>query len=146
MCFFCGSKTPHPREKCPAQGQTCSYCHKLGHFSSICQQAVWDQWSPDHRPKSPHADSQAWTRRMVDLDQSLALPSADEIQYEYCFTILDMGPHTAHASSTVPDKGHFILLDLKSWDSNQSIQIPFQIGSAGSCNTLPSKHLSSVPL
>ena len=57
--FFCGSKTPHPREKCPAQGQTCSYCHKLGHFSNVCQQVVKDQRSarPLHK-KAPHADSQ----------------------------------------------------------------------------------------
>ena len=82
---------------------------------------------------------------MVDLDQSLALPSANGIQYEHCFTILDMGPHTAHASSTVADKGHFIFLDLKSPDSNHTIQIPFQIDSAASCNTLPSKHLFNIP-
>ena len=52
-CFFCGSKAPHPREKCPAQGQTCSYCHKLGHFSSVCQQAVRDQRPSRSPPKKP---------------------------------------------------------------------------------------------
>ena len=145
-CFFCGSKTPHPREKCPAQGQTCSYCHKLGHFSSVCQQAVKDQRSlrPPHK-KPPTPTPRREHVHMVDSDQSLALPSADGIQYEHCFTILDTGPHTAHASSTVADKGHFIFLDLKSPNSNHTIQIPFQIDSAASCNTLPSKHLSNMP-
>ena len=124
-CFFCGSKTPHPREKCPAQGQTCSYCHKLGHFSSVCQQAVKDQRSarPPHK-KPPTPTPRCEHIHMVDLDQSLTLPSADGIQYKHCFTILDMGLHTAHASSTVADKGHFIFLDLKSPDSNHTIQIP----------------------
>ena len=75
----------------------------------------------------------------------MALPPADGIQYEHCFTISDANPHTAHASSTVPDKDHFVLLDLKIPDSNHTIQIPFQIDSAASCNTLPSKHLSSTP-
>lgn len=101
-CFFCGGKAPHPREKCPAQGQTCSYCHKLGHFSNICQQAIRDQRLPKKpltlTPRREHV-------RMVDLDQSFALPSADGMQYKHCFTISDMSPHTANSSSTVPNKG-----------------------------------------
>ena len=47
-----------------------------------------------------------------------------------------MKPHTAHASSAVPDKAHFALLDLKNLDPNHTIQIPFQIDSVSSCNTL----------
>ena len=83
--------------------------------------------------------------RMIDQDVSSAIPSEDGILYEHCFTISDTRPHTAHASPTVPDKGHFVLLDLKNPDSNHTIQVPFQIDSAASCNTLPSKHLSSMP-
>ena len=83
--------------------------------------------------------------RMIDQDESSVIPSEDGILYEHCFTISDTRPHTAHASPTVPDKGHFVLLDLKTPDSNHTIQVPFQIDSAASCNTLPSKHLSSMP-
>ena len=82
---------------------------------------------------------------MVDQDESSALPSEDGILYKHCFTISDTRPHTAHASSTVPDKGHFVLLDLKSPDSNYTFQVPFQIDSVASCNTLPSKNLSRMP-
>ena len=71
--------------------------------------------------------------RMVDQDETLALPSEDGIQYEHWFTISDTKPHTAQTYSTVPDKGHFVLLDLKSPDSNHTIQILFQIDSAASC-------------
>ena len=143
-CFFCGSKTQHPRDICPAQGQTCSYCHKQGHFSSVCQQAIRDQRSsrpPAKKPILPNPRREHV--RMVDQNESLALPPAEGIQYEHCFTISDATLRTAN--STVPDKGHFVLLDLKSPDSNHAIQIPFQIDSAASCNTLPSKHLSSMP-
>lgn len=82
---------------------------------------------------------------MIDQDESSAIPSEDRILYEHCFTISDTRPHTAHASPTAPDKGHFILLDLKSPDSNHTIQGPFQIDSAASCDTLSSKHLSIMP-
>ena len=118
-CFFCGSQTPHPREKCPAQGQTCNYCHKLGHFSSVCQQAARDQRSSRPPPKQPIRPSPRHEHvRMVDQDESSAFPSENGILDEHCFTISDTRPHTAHASSMVPDKGHFVLLDLKSPDSN----------------------------
>ena len=145
-CFFCGNKTPHPREKCPAQGQTCNYCHKLGHFSSVCRRAARDQRSPRPPPKQPIRPNPRYEHvRMIDQDESSTIPSEDGILYEHCFTISDTRPHTTHASSTVPDKGHFVLLDLKSPDSNHTNQVPFQIASAASCNTLPPKHLSSMP-
>ena len=144
--FFCGSKTPHPREKCPAQGQTCNYYHKLGHFSSVCQQAARDQRSSRPPPRKPIMPSPRREHvRMVDQDESSAFPSEDGMLYEHCFTISNTKPHKADESSTVPYKGHFVLLDLKSPDSNHTIQVPFQIDSAASCNTLPSKHLSSMP-
>ena len=82
---------------------------------------------------------------MVDQDESSAFPSEDGILHEHCFTISNMKSHTTHTSSPVPHKGHFILLNLKSPDSNHTIQVPFQIDSVAYCNTLPSKHLSSMP-
>ncbi len=38
-CYWCG-KNPHDggRKKCPAQGQTCRNCGKVGHFSTACRQ------------------------------------------------------------------------------------------------------------
>ena len=92
-CFFCGNKTQHPRDICPAQGQTCSYCQKQGHFSSVCQQAIRDQRSsrpPAKKPIIPHPRREHV--RMVDQNESLALPPEDEIQYEHCFTISDAKP------------------------------------------------------
>jgi len=92
--------------------------------------------------------------RMVDQEESSSAPSEESIQYENCFTLSDQQPgsnadttplaplplHRAHA-----DKGHFVLLDLTSSDSCHSTQVPFQIDSAASCNTLPSSRLSNMP-
>ena len=98
-CFFCCSKIQHPRDIFPAQGQTCSYCHKLGHFSSVCQQAVQDQRSSRPLPKKPIMPNPRHKHiRTEDLDESLALLSEDGIQYEHCFTILDK--KTSHRNFT----------------------------------------------
>jgi len=90
---------------------------------------------------------------MVDHDESFHLPPEDSIQFEHCFTISDTQPYSANATAAAlpslqhrtPDKGHFILLDLASPDSDLTTQIPFQIDLAASCNTLPSNLLSSMP-
>jgi len=74
---------------------------------------------------------------MVDQDESLALPS-DRRRREGL-------RHAAQASSTVPDKNHFVLLDLKSPDSTHTILISSQIDSVASRNTLSPKHLSNIP-
>ena len=34
-CRYCGRQ--HEPRKCPAYGKECSFCHKLNHFSSVCQ-------------------------------------------------------------------------------------------------------------
>ena len=34
-CKYCGKH--HELKKCPAYGKTCSLCHKLNHFASVCQ-------------------------------------------------------------------------------------------------------------
>ena len=93
--------------------------------------------------------------RMVDQDQNFHLPPPpeDSIQFEHCFTISDAPPYSANAAAAAlpslqhrtPDEGHFVLLDFASPDSELTTQIPFQIDSAASCNTLPSKLLSSTP-
>ncbi|CAH3196771.1 unnamed protein product [Porites evermanni] len=58
-------------------------------------------------------------------------------------------PHGNYATLASPtpiaDKGHFVMLDLRILDSPISKQIPFQIDSAASCNTLPSNHLTNIP-
>ena len=98
-CFFCGSKTPHTRKKCPARGQTCNYCHKLSHFSSVCQQAARDQRSPRPPRKQPiRPNPKREHVRMIDQDESSAIPSKGRILYEHCFTISDTGHKTSHSS------------------------------------------------
>ena len=90
---------------------------------------------------------------MVVQDESFHLPPEDSIQFEHCFTITDTQPYSANAAAAAlpslqrrtPDKSHFVLLDLASPDSDLTTQIPFQIDSAASCNTLPSNLLSSIP-
>ena len=37
VCFFCGSKSPHSRENCPAREATCRSCKRTGHFSTVCR-------------------------------------------------------------------------------------------------------------
>ena len=36
-CTFCGKKHAKDRKQCPAWGKTCSTCHKLNHFSTVCK-------------------------------------------------------------------------------------------------------------
>ena len=75
------------------------------------------------------------------------------IQYGKCFTLSGKQPPDLLSTATTPpslhppiaDKGHFVMLDLRSLDSTISKQIPFQIDSAASCNTLPSTHLTNIP-
>ena len=70
-----------------------------------------------------------------------------------CFPISHKQPSSTDTTATAPastqptvtDKGHFVLLDLKSPDSKQCTRVPFQIDSAASCNMLPSSHLSDMP-
>ena len=35
-CPFCGNDN-HPREQCPASGQTCNVCKKKGHWGKMCR-------------------------------------------------------------------------------------------------------------
>ena len=63
-CFFCGSKQQHLQDICPASGQTCSYCHKPGHFANVCQQAARDHRTsrPTHQPPTPPGPRRAHIR------------------------------------------------------------------------------------
>ena len=85
--------------------------------------------------------------------RELSPPPKDSIQFKHCFTISDTQPYSANVAAAAvpclqhwnPDKGHFVLLDLMSPNSELTTQIPFQIDSAASCNTLPSNLLASMP-
>jgi len=39
--YFCGQVHALGRHNCPAQNQTCTYCHKIGHFQSVCQHKLY---------------------------------------------------------------------------------------------------------
>ena len=61
-------------------------------------------------------------------------------QYEHCFTISNK-PHIGKETTAkethftaMVQKGHFVILDLKSRGSITAVQLPFQIDSAASCN------------
>lgn len=90
---------------------------------------------------------------MVEQEESSYTPSEEGIQYENCFTLSDERPSNADTTAMAlpplhlapADKGHFVLLDLTCSDSCHSTQVPFQIDSAASCDTLPSNHLSKMP-
>lgn len=40
FCFFCGSKTLHPRVSCPAKNSQCHKCRKTGHWSLVCRSST----------------------------------------------------------------------------------------------------------
>ena len=37
LCYFCGGKKRHPRSQCPATGEECGNCGKIGHLTSVCK-------------------------------------------------------------------------------------------------------------
>ena len=85
--------------------------------------------------------------RLVEQEEhSYTLPK-EGIQYENCFTLSSGQLPNTGVATTAPSsyKGHFVLLLLEKPDSNCRAQIPFQIDSAASWNTLLSYHLSSMP-
>ena len=153
-CFFCGGKQQHSRDLCPAFGKICSYCHKSGHFANVCQQAARNQRPSRTTPQNPTPRGPRRDHiRLLQQNNISCAPPEDGIQDENCFTLSDKQPPDLDNTATTPPslhppiagKGHFVMLDLWSPDSCVSKQIPFQIDSAASCNTLPSNHLSDMP-
>ena len=54
-CPDCGSATHRGgRRYCPAYDQTCSYCHKVGHFARVCRSKATknDNPQPQHQPST----------------------------------------------------------------------------------------------
>ena len=39
-CNYCGGKRFHLRKKCPASGQKCHQCGKIGHFQTECKRGM----------------------------------------------------------------------------------------------------------
>ena len=39
-CSWCGSAVKHSRDRCPAKLLTCDFCHKVGHFQTVCRKSV----------------------------------------------------------------------------------------------------------
>ena len=42
-CQWCGKKSTHSKENCPANGKTCHKCSKIGHFSHVCKSVKKDK-------------------------------------------------------------------------------------------------------
>ena len=63
-CSFCGGD--HDYGKCPAYHSTCGFCHKTGHFESMClskaNQAQKKKFQRHHRPNS-RSDGQSNSRK-----------------------------------------------------------------------------------
>lgn len=118
-----------PRGKCPARRQTTVtglatsllYVNKPPEAVEI--QAKQLQNSISAEPKQEHV-------RLLKQDEHYPSTLKPLPHYEYCSTI---------------EKDHFVLLSLTSPDSKKQTQILFQIDSAASCNTLPSKNLANMP-
>ena len=87
------------------------------------------------RPKQEHV-------HMLQQEENLCYDCETVTQHENCFSIQDTTP----TSSPFPmERGHFIQLTLADSNFGNHTQIPFQIDSAASCNTLPSRYLSKMP-
>ena len=78
LCRFCGYQWPHRNGPCPAQGQTCRKCGKLGHFFKVCR-------SPSSQP--PHLLKQSSQVHQVS-SQPCQQPS-DSSEDEYLYTLGD---------------------------------------------------------
>ena len=151
-CRYCGNKQSHPRESCPASGQICSCCRKTGHFAKVCMQRLQTtkgKGAPRSQfPKSPPQKQEQV--RLVHDEQQPEFSHEGTVQYEQCFTISSIEKQNEQTACTNPpqSKGYFVMLSLSSPQpdkSQGSIQLPFQIDSAASCNTLPAKYLPSMP-
>ena len=85
--------------------------------------------------------------RLVKQEEHSYILPKESIQYENSFTLSGGQLTNTGVTTMAPpsDEGYFILFLLEKPDSNCRAQIPFQIDSAASWNTLLSYHLFSMP-
>ena len=48
LCKFCGGPY-HKRDVCPASGQSCNRCHKIGHWGKVCRSTDLTKKSPKNK-------------------------------------------------------------------------------------------------
>nr|XP_006825727.1 PREDICTED: uncharacterized protein LOC102807433 [Saccoglossus kowalevskii] len=66
-CGHCGGPFHANRAKCPAYGKECLYCHKLGHFRSVC------------KSRSRFNKRKSFSHKVNDIDTSHLSNSDDDI-------------------------------------------------------------------
>uniref|UniRef100_A0A914ENR5 RNA-directed DNA polymerase n=1 Tax=Acrobeloides nanus TaxID=290746 RepID=A0A914ENR5_9BILA len=54
LCIYCGGGQ-HPRSKCRAANAVCNYCHKNGHFASVCNKRKTDEQPRKANTASVHS-------------------------------------------------------------------------------------------
>ena len=59
-CRNCNGKYPHERgpTSCPAFQNQCAYCHRWGHFASVCFRKLNDEDRRRRTNRSPHPQAQ----------------------------------------------------------------------------------------
>ena len=55
-CPYCDGEM-HPRNRCPASGQQCNKCKKIGHFSKVCKYSSHNSRKDVHSVYTDHTDA-----------------------------------------------------------------------------------------
>ena len=83
-CYFCGGQYPH-KGQCPASGQECRSCHKMGHFEHVCHS----------RRENPNTRKPDQSKRVNQIEESD--PSDDD----YAFAVGEK-QHVAYNVNHLP--------------------------------------------
>jgi RNase H-like domain found in reverse transcriptase/Reverse transcriptase (RNA-dependent DNA polymerase) len=80
LCSYCGFQQ-HSGGNCPAVQATCDFCHKRGHYSSVCRQRLNQRSNDTNRGYSNRRNQRSSRNRTVNIiDQApeiIATPASD---------------------------------------------------------------------
>ncbi|CAJ1066454.1 Transposon Ty3-G Gag-Pol poly [Xyrichtys novacula] len=85
-CLKCGKPPQHPwnQGKCPAQGSTCSYCHKLNHWAAVCRSHALSSVSVESAEEDPQQDEEILDISLTQEDTPVAIVADDKWVVSIC--------------------------------------------------------------
>lgn len=171
-CWYCGAAGRHPARQCPAQGETCSKCGRVGHFARVCLSD-----DPEKRQQLRQTRGRAnqgrsrgrgrargarghwqWQRQNHHSDSTIHQlatevddpdPANNYWEPDHIY-MLTMETQDINAmSETLPLRPHgekfFANLALSATGIDTFVPITCQIDTAATCNTIPDSLLYHFP-